>query len=285
MNDNVDILLTTYNTNPQYLIEQIESLLNQTYKNITLIISDDASTKKEVKEILQKYKLQDKRIQLFLQEKNLGYNKNFEFLLQKSKANYIMFCDHDDIWYKNKVEKSLKKIIDEKLDLVYCNAKQIDENGNVLQQNYFKYKNMPLVKGKNNCLAISRYIGLGCSQIITKGIKEHMLPFSKKVMAHDWLASFLANEGKGIDYIDEPLFDYRLHNTNIYGGRNLSQNISMWKKKYGSSYISYLKYRNYRVIDKAYLDGAKMCLEYAMIEQDKKYIEQLIRILPKIKKM
>lgn len=48
----------------------------------------------------------DNRIRLFLQPQNLGYNKNFEFLLQQSTANYIMFSDHDDVWHKDKVEKA-----------------------------------------------------------------------------------------------------------------------------------------------------------------------------------
>ena len=106
MEEEVDILLTTYNTNIEYLKEQIDSILEQTYTNIHLIISDDNSPNKEVKEVLKKYEEKDKRITLYLQEKNLGYNRNFEFLLTKSKANYIAFSDHDDIWYKNKIEKA-----------------------------------------------------------------------------------------------------------------------------------------------------------------------------------
>jgi len=48
-----------------------------------------------------------------------------------------------------------------------------------------------------------------------------MIPFKKNFIAHDWLAAFIANEGKGISYIEEPLFDYRLHSTNVFGGRSL----------------------------------------------------------------
>lgn len=284
MNDKVDILLTTYNSNIIYLKEQITSILEQTYYNISLLISDDASTKKDIQKVLKEYEKKDKRIKIFFQETNLGYNKNFEFLLKQSTAKYIMFSDHDDIWYKEKVEKSLEKIKKENVDLVYSNAKQIDENGNILHNNYFKYKNVPLIKGKNNCLAISRCIGIGCSQIITKNVKDKMIPFTKEVIAHDWLASFIANEANGIDYIEEPLFDYRLHDSNVFGGRSLSQNLNIWKEKNGVNYKSYLKYRNKRVIDIAYLDGAKMCLQYAKIEEDKKYIKSLIEYYKQLKK-
>lgn len=283
MQQEVDIALTVYNTETEYLKQQIESILNQTYKNFRLLISDDASTKKEVKAILEEYQKQDKRITLYRQEKNLGYNKNFEFLLKEANANYIMFADHDDVWYPQKIEKSLQKIKEEEVDLVYCNAHQINEKGEILQQNYFQYKNVPLIYGKDK-LAISRCVGIGCSQIITNTVKDKMLPFTKEVIAHDWLAAFLANEGKGIAYIEEPLFGYRLHTNNVFGGRSLAQNLSQWKKENGTSYQSYLKYRKEKVIDKAYLEGAKMCLAYATEEENKALLENLIKYYKSLEK-
>ncbi len=272
----VDILLTTYNTETEYLKQQIESILNQTYQNFRLLISDDASTQKEIKAMLEEYENKDKRITLYQQEKNLGYNKNFEFLLKQANAKYIMFSDHDDVWYPQKIEKSLQTIKEEDVDLVYCNAHQINEKGEMIQTNYFQYKNVPLVQGKDK-LAISRCVGIGCSQIITDNIKEKMIPFKDEVIAHDWLAAFLANEGKGIAYIEEPLFGYRLHTNNVFGGRNLAQNLNRWKKENGTSYLSYLKYRKEKVIDKAYLEGAKMCLAYVTKEENKAFLEKLIQ--------
>ncbi len=283
MEEKVDILLTTYNTNTKYLKEQIDSILNQTYTNIHLIISDDNSPNEEIKEILKQYEKQDKRITLYIQEQNLGYNKNFEFLLKKSEANYIAFSDHDDIWYKEKIDKCLNKLIKEKVDMVYCNSRQIDENGKVLQDNYFKYKNVPLINGKSH-IAISRYIGIGCSQLITKQVRDKMIPFTEDVIAHDWLASFIANENKGIAYLEEQLFDYRLHTNNVFGGRSLKQNLSIWKNENGNTYQSYLKYRRERVIDKAYLNGVKMCKEYAVDNKNKDFIEKLINYYENLKK-
>lgn len=275
MEELVDILVATYNTNEKYLKKQIDSILRQTHKNIKIYISDDNSSDEKVAEILKEYEQKDKRIKLYIQPKNLGYNKNFEFLLQQSTANYIMFSDHDDIWGKEKVEKSLKKIKEKNVDMVYCNCRQVDEDGIVLQDDYFKYKNVPLVKGKSK-LAISRCVGIGCSQIITKSVKDKMIPFKKDVIAHDWLAAFIANEGKGMCYIKEPLFDYRLHGTNVFGGRSLNQNLNRWKQEHGNSYKSFLEYRK-DAIDRAYLGGIKMCKEYVSIKQDKQFIDEAER--------
>lgn len=283
MQEKVDILMTTYNTEIKYLKQQIDSILNQTYKNICLLISDDNSTNKEVQNILKDYEKKDERIKIYIQDNNLGYIKNFEFLLKESTSNYIMYADHDDIWYENKVEKSLEELIKKDVDLVYVNAEQIDEDGQVIQKSYFKYKNVPLIKGTNN-LAISRCIGIGCSQLFTKSVKDKMIPYTENVMAHDWLAAFIANENKGISYIEEPLFGYRLHNTNVFGGRSLEQNLKRWKDENGKSYKSYLKYREENVIDKAYLNGAKMCLEYAQKAQDKIFLNKIIKYYENIKK-
>lgn len=272
MEEVVDILVTTYNTNEKYLRKQIESILRQTYKNINIYISDDNSPNKNISQILQEYAEKDKRIKLYIQPKNLGYNRNFEFLLKESKANYIMFSDHDDVWHKDKVEKSLNALKQKDVDMVYCNCRQIDEDGQVIQEDYFKYKNVPLINGKDK-LAISRCVGIGCSQIITKYVRDKMIPFKESVIAHDWLAAFIANEGKGISYIEEPLFDYRLHNSNVFGGRSLSQNISKWKKENGDGYESFLKYRK-DAIDRAYLGGVKMCKDYTINEDNKKFIEK-----------
>ena len=283
MEEKVDIIMTTYNTDIVYLKEQIDSILNQTYRNISLLISDDNSNKKEVQNILKEYERQDERVKVYIQEENLGYIRNFEFLLKQTVADYIMFADHDDIFYEDKVEKSLKKLIEEKVDLVYCNARQIDEKGKIVKENYFKYKNVPLING-NSKLAISRCVGIGCSQIFTKSVKEKMIPFTDSVMAHDWLAAFIANENNGITYIEEPLFGYRLHNTNVFGGRSLAQNLKKWKDKNGKSYKSYLKYREENVIDKAYLNGAKMCLDYAKKDEDKIFLNKIIDYYNNIKK-
>ena len=283
MKEKVDILLATYKSNIKYLKKQIDSILNQTYKDISLLISDDNSQDEELEKTLKEYEQKDNRVHIYFQKKNIGYIKNFGFLLEKSTAEYIMYSDHDDIWYPEKVEKSLKELVENDVDLVYVNSKQIDQNDKVIKESYFKYKNMPLIYGKSK-LAISRCIGIGCSQIFTRNVVEKMIPFKDSVMAHDWLTAFIANEQKGISYIEEPLFDYRLHTDNVFGGRNLNQNISRWKEKNGKTFKSYLEYRKKDVIEKAYLSGAQMCLDYSKKQTTQKFLNELIKYYLKVEK-
>ena len=170
--------------------------------------------------------------------------------------------------------------------MVYSDCKQIDENGQVLNESYLKHKNMPIVNGKENILAFSRHIAIGCSTVFTKKIKEQMLPFTESMMAHDWINVYLASKQNGIACIEESLFGYRLHTSNEFGGRSLKQNLSKWKEENGSSFKAYKKYRNERVIKTAYLDGALMCKEYRdklglekSIQEEKviKYYERLLK--------
>lgn len=276
--EKIDILVATYNSNIDFLKMQLDSLLNQTYSNIHVIISDDASSKEETKDFLKEYVQKDNRITLFLNDVNKGYVKNFEFLLEKSDANYVMFSDHDDIWYDTKVEKMYNKLISEDVDLVYCNARQIDENGKVLQESYIDYKHLPKLNGKNSTLACSRHIAIGCSQIFTKKIKEQMLPFKESVVAHDWANTYLATLGKGVAYIDEPLFGYRLHGSNEFGGRSLKQNLSRWKEKYGNSYKAYTEYRNWAITETFY-KGSKMCDEYVHVAANDEILKYYKKII------
>ena len=105
MEEKIDILMATYN-GEKYLKEQIESILNQTYKNIRLIISDDAS-KDSTPQILEEYRKKDSRIEIYLNKENRGVVKNIEFLLEKVEDKFYMLADQDDVWLPLKVEKSI----------------------------------------------------------------------------------------------------------------------------------------------------------------------------------
>src|SRR5438477_882164 len=96
----ISIVLCTYN-GEKFLREQIDSLLNQTYPNLEIIISDDASID-TTSQILETYK-SDQRVKLFLQPHNSGSSKNFDFAIQKAKGEFIAFSDQDDIWLQENI--------------------------------------------------------------------------------------------------------------------------------------------------------------------------------------
>ena len=138
--EEIDILMATYN-GEKYLKEQVESILNQSYSNFRLIISDDCSTDK-TREILSEYEKKDKRIEVYYQEKNLGYVKNFEFLLERVKNEIYMLSDQDDYWLPEKIEKTYNKLNEEDADLVFTDLIVVDDNKRVINPSFNKLMNL-----------------------------------------------------------------------------------------------------------------------------------------------
>ena len=103
----VSVVLCTYN-GERFLHPQIGSVLSQTYPHLELIIVDDASSDNTVS-ILEEYSRKDSRVKYFVNEKNLGYNKNFEKAMLLANGDYIAPCDQDDIWAASKIETMMKE--------------------------------------------------------------------------------------------------------------------------------------------------------------------------------
>ena len=97
----VSIILPNYNSS-KTIINTINSILQQTYKNWEIIIVDDCSDKK-TKNILSKYK-NIKKIKIFYLKKNKGTAYCRNLAIKKSKSYYLAFIDSDDTWEKNKLK-------------------------------------------------------------------------------------------------------------------------------------------------------------------------------------
>lgn len=112
----ISIVMPTYNRG-NIISKSIESVLNQTYKNIELIVVDDHSTD-NTEEIIKEYK--DKRLKYIKLPKNYGacYARNIG--IKKSTGDYIAFQDSDDIFAKNKLEEQIANLLKKDSDLDFC---------------------------------------------------------------------------------------------------------------------------------------------------------------------
>ena len=109
----VSIGLPTYKCEPR-IKGVLEALLNQSYQNLEIIISDDASHDQGF-QICEEYAKKDERIRAIKQPKNIGYLRNFELVLKEAKGEYFFRAAYDDIWDSNFVS-TLKSILDKNLD-------------------------------------------------------------------------------------------------------------------------------------------------------------------------
>lgn len=225
MQETIDILLATYN-GEKYIKEQIESILNQTYKNIKLIISDDCS-KDSTSKILKEYEKKDDRIKLYIQQENLGVVKNIEFLLKKVENKYYMLSDQDDVWLPQKVEKSLEKLKQENADLVFGDLEVVDKD---LKTIYPSFGDFMLLNKKINKYINSNKLNYlyncvtGCTILAKKETIEKIIPLPQKskYLIHDhWIGLMVSIYGK-VAYIPEKYIKYRQHGNNQVGTDKIS---------------------------------------------------------------
>ena len=218
--EKIDILLATYNGS-KYLHEQLDSILNQSYGNINVIIRDDGSSDNTVM-IIKEYEQKDSRVRLLNDNLgNLGFVRNFEELMKNSTSEYLMFSDQDDIWYNNKVETSYTRIkaIEETNGkscpiLVHTNSKIMNYETRTKSLFISDY-------AKNSSFENSffNFFVQGSTMLINASLKREALPFSKEVYLHDRYLHLIA-EFIGIrSYVDAPTMDYRQHSNNEIGSR------------------------------------------------------------------
>lgn len=121
----VSICIPTYNGSA-YIEETLNSALNQTYKNIEIVITDDNSSDNTV-ELCKTYAQKDNRIKVYENESNLGLIGNWTESVEKASSKWIKFLFQDDLLSPVCVEKMIKTALSLKVDLVICNRQYFFE--------------------------------------------------------------------------------------------------------------------------------------------------------------
>lgn len=197
----VSIIMPYYNATT-YILETIEAIIAQTYKDWELIIVDDCSSAPETAEILKQVADMDERIKVLRAEKNGGAGLARNIGIKVAQGRYIGFCDSDDWWYPTKLEEQLKFMHDNSYELTctwYEDANEQLESYYTMKQPFRQsYKSM--ITGCN--------IGTPGVLFDTKRIgKKYMPPLRR---AEDW--GLWMNILKEVDYIytyPKALWKYR----------------------------------------------------------------------------
>ena len=114
----VTVGIPTYNR-AKGLERTLQCIMQQTYDNLEIIISDNCSTDPDVLSLLNKYAGQDSRIKFFVQEQNITLVPNFQFLLDKATGEYFMWAADDDQWDLNFIEVCVKGMLGDE-DIILC---------------------------------------------------------------------------------------------------------------------------------------------------------------------
>ncbi|MDR6846087.1 glycosyltransferase family 2 protein [Flavobacterium granuli] len=300
--------MCTYN-GEKFIKTQIESILNQSLPIDEIVICDDGSNDKTI-EIIMQFQLEyPNKISLHKNPINLRSNKNFEKAISLCNGDYIFLSDQDDLWKKNKVEKTIEYFTkNESAEAVFSNAELINDNNKKITKNSLwdsigfmeNQLSKPIdlyhhIKFKSNVLT-------GATLCIKREIKSLILPIPDipKFYHDEWIAIIIASRKK-LEYITDELISYRLHTGQQIGARgNLTKNrlknhLTMGNhilghttpKKYGDyARLARIYYRNYlkfkKVADKIKDDSSVNFKEIAETNLDlfKKYNKSLKKTNP-----
>lgn len=128
--------LPVFNGEP-FLAEAIDCLLRQTFKDLELIICDNASTDK-TEEICRERAARDSRVRYYRNETNIGAMKNFNKVVSLAQGRYFKWAAHDDVHDETCVERCVEILEKEPgVVLVYARAQDIDENGALLKKKFY----------------------------------------------------------------------------------------------------------------------------------------------------
>ncbi|MBO4862958.1 MAG: glycosyltransferase [Eubacterium sp.] len=190
----VAILMSTYNGD-KYIVKQLDSIYNQTFKNIKVFIRDDGSDKSFIEKLNQLKEKYDFELVL---GKNIGFVGSFFELLESAQGfDLYSFADQDDYWFPHKIELAVKwfeKYGDENTPMLFHSAyNNMDVNTGKTHLFYFPNKSYSFRRS----ITENHYSGF--SMTINSKMRDYMLLGDyTKIGYHDWWAAMIAHSlGKG----------------------------------------------------------------------------------------
>jgi len=244
--DTVSILLCTYN-GEKYIREQLDSIINQTYPNWTLHISDDGSID-ETLAIIHEYKekLPAGKLIIYAGPRK-GFASNFLSLIKNRdiQSNFYAFSDQDDIWLEHKLEKAIKAVQQTQKNsggryALYGGRTTLINNQKEVVGHSCRFKRA--FKLENALL--QSYSG-GNTMLFNYALKEKIeqLPDNIPIVSHDWYLYIICSAFNGdVIYDDESQILYRQHENNIVGSNSdIKSKIERLKRLYQGQFAEWNK--------------------------------------------
>ncbi|WP_044356313.1 glycosyltransferase family 2 protein [Paenibacillus sp. E194] len=240
----VQILLSTYN-GEKYLREQLDSLLRQTHSHFFITIRDDGSSDRTtaiIQEYVGKY---PNRVEAFY-EQNVGVISSFFKLLSNyvhEDTDYVCFCDQDDVWLDNKIERGVRSLGEYATDRSMMYVTPTLMVNEVLQPLH----NWPPApqRGPSFYNALVENIAVGAVLMMNRAAVEKIksnIPSQLNIVMHDWWVYLVVSSFGKVVYEEKPSIYYRQHQNNVVGGQYSF--IDKWVKKWSS----YKKHRAQKIL-------------------------------------
>jgi glycosyltransferase involved in cell wall biosynthesis len=223
----VDILLATYN-GEQFIERQIESVLDQMDPRCRLLIRDDGSSDATMS-IVQRFvtRWPERITVLEDRERKLGACRSFSRLVEHSDADYLVYCDQDDVWLPGRIAKPLERVQEIERDLganvpllVHTDLVVVDESLNTLAPSFWSYSNLRPEQGKVLNRLLVQNVVTGCASMINRALARLVsASLGVAVPMHDWWVALIAAAFGQIHALPDATVLYRQHGENCVGAK------------------------------------------------------------------
>ncbi len=241
--DSVAIILGFYN-DKKYINAQVQSIFEQTHKNIKIFIFDDNSPFKLTKSFLKLTEANKKKLSIIRRKKNIGSAKNFLFALKEIKDDfaYYGFSDQDDIWEKDKIQISinaLKKKGNENPILFSSRTEYFNEDCTKKIGESKVFKKKPIFAN-----SLIQNVAGGNTILMNKKAKKLIVSSlnSDKYTQHDWYCyQLISGAGGEVIFSLEKTLKYRQHEKNLIGRNDRkSDKFRRFKKFFSGSFKNWI---------------------------------------------
>jgi glycosyltransferase involved in cell wall biosynthesis len=219
----IDVLLAVYN-GERYLSEFLDSLVAQTFSDFRLIVSDNKSTDSTLA-ILERYRdrINGGLIILVPPAQTVPAVQNFARVTEAASAPLVMYADADDVWYVDKIEKTLTAMraaehrygVESPL-LVHSDLTVVDQNLEPIHRSYWAYQNIDPTRVRLSQIVMRNCV-TGCTVMMNRALLALTRPIPEQALMHDYWCALSAASFGNIVSVAEPLIAYRQHGRNDTG--------------------------------------------------------------------
>jgi glycosyltransferase involved in cell wall biosynthesis len=273
----ISIAMATYN-GEEYIIDQLKSIENQDCSVYEIVICDDGSTDKTI-ELIQDFSQNTSlNIRLIKNKTNLGFAKNFAKAITLCDGDWIALCDHDDVWFSNKLS-TIKRELQHKPDTPILVHDYILTNSKLEKKPFTKFERLEAAGSLPDTM-IS-----GCATIFRNSYPKLILPIPEGIAHDSWIHKVFDYILPSKMIIKEPLMYYRRHDKNasnsyISGDRLKSKLGYLLHYRTKKPLPGYSKGLNYlELIHERLRQDKKLNVDFFKLEKNIDLIKKRINIL------
>lgn len=238
----ISVAMAAYNGMP-YIIQQVNSILSELSDDDELVVSDNGSSDGTWAWLLQQAAI-NSRIRPLLYTEKQGIVANIANALKLCHGELIFLSDQDDIWLSGRVQTMSRPFEDNPdLLLVQADAQIVDNNGQIIEQSFFAWRNC----GSGILKNYLKNTWQGCSLCCRRRLVEIALPFPQYLPMHDMWLGIIAEMYGDVQFLPDILLQHRRHNQNnsAMSRSNMFQ-VMLWRIQLANALLMKMLQRRHK---------------------------------------